>query len=332
MTASTDRPARLRRWLRRATAATTAAGVMVLGAPVLAEYADPAERAHPGRSVQQAEVDQPEVGRLGEGAVSADLRLVSAHPRRHRWRGHPDRRIRHYTVHRGDSALGLAVRFHAWTDELLRLNHLTLHSRLHVGQRVRIPVVVSAARRAHRHRVGSHPAPRHHRTPQHQRTRHPHRHPHRATHRATHARHRSHWRGVHASRAQVRGVVARTARRHGVGPKLALAIAWHESGWQQHRVSSAGALGVMQVMPGTGRWLSSTIGRRLHLRRLRDNVTAGVLLLKMLRAQAGLRGTMAGYYQGLGSVQRYGPYPSTRRYVASVSALRKRLRHGWDPA
>lgn len=316
-TARADRPARARRWLRRLTAATTAAGVIVLGAPMVADEADAAVRTHAGLPVQTG-------GTPGEIA----LRLVAAHQRSHRWRGHPNRRIRHYTVHRGDTALGLAVRFHAWTDELLRLNHLTLRSRLHIGQHVRIPVVVSAARRARRERP--HHASQHRHRPQQRHHTRPHRVHRKAHHRATH--HRSRWRGVHASRAQVRRVVARTARRHGVEPALALAIAWHESGWQQHRVSSAGALGVMQVMPATGRWLSSTTGRRLHLRRLRDNVTAGVLLIERLRAQVGPRGTMAGYYQGLGSVQRYGRYPSTRRYVATVSALRTRLRHGWDPA
>lgn len=315
MTTRIDRPARLRRWLRRLTAATTAAGVMVLGAPVVIGHSTGVDRAHDGRPVQ-----------TGDPLRGVGLELASAHPRSHPWRGHPDRRIRHYTVHRGDTALGLAVRFHAWTDELLRLNHLTLHSRVHVGELVRIPVVVSAARRAHRHR-------RHH-THRHATPHRSHRSHHKArpTHRHVVKHHRSRWRGVHASRAQVRHVVARTARRHGLEPTLVLAIAWHESGWQQHRVSPAGALGVMQVMPATGRWLSSTIGRRLHLRRLRDNVTAGVLLLKMLRAQVGPRGTMAAYYQGLGSVRSYGRYPSTRLYVATVCALRKRLRHGWDPA
>lgn len=330
------RPARLRRWLRRVTAATTAAGVLVLGAPVVSvvvDRADTGDRLDAGSPVQTGDVP---------------LRLVSArsrsHPRSHPWRGHPDRRILHYTVHRGDSALGLAVRFHAWTDELLRLNHLTLHSRLHVGQHVLVPVVVSAARharrgRAHGDRHAHHPS-RHRRHSTHHARHHKARHKvhhrahHKAHHRAHHTvtHHHSRWRGIHATRAQVRRIVARTARRHGVAPTLALAIAWHESGWQQHRVSSSGALGVMQVMPATGRWLSSTAGRRLHLRRLRDNVTAGVLLIQMLRAQVGPRGTMAGYYQGLGSVQRYGRYPSTRRYVATVSALRKRLRHGWNPA
>ncbi len=55
----------------------------------------------------------------------------------------------------------------------------------------------------------------------------------------------------------MRRVVVRIARQHGVDPHLALAVAWQESGWQQRRISSAGAIGVMQVLPGTARWMAA---------------------------------------------------------------------------
>ena len=47
----------------------------------------------------------------------------------------------------GDTATGLAVRFHAWTAELISHNHLGSTATLRVGQRIRIPVVRAAARR-----------------------------------------------------------------------------------------------------------------------------------------------------------------------------------------
>ncbi len=302
---------RARRWARRFTAGTTAGGVLLLGAPAAHEYVDPADAA--GDSVQTVD--------------ASTLTLTSGHPRKHRWRGHPGRRIRHYTVRRGDTATGLAVRFHAWTRELIELNHLSRHARLLVGERIRIPVVVAAARRAHRHPPRTHPRA-HHRTHArpHPRAHRPKAHP--AGHRTRHV-----WRHADASRATVRRVVVRTARRHGVNPDLALAIAWQESGWQQRRVSSAGAVGVMQVMPSTGRWLSGQVGHRLFLRRLHHNVTAGVVLIKMLRSQVGgARWTMAGYYQGLGSVRSHGLHESTRRYLANVASIRRALARGWDPA
>jgi soluble lytic murein transglycosylase-like protein len=39
--------------------------------------------------------------------------------------------------------------------------------------------------------------------------------------------------------------------KHGVNPYLVMGLAWHESGWQPSVISSAGAVGIMQVMPST---------------------------------------------------------------------------------
>src|SRR3954466_12679721 len=66
------------------------------------------------------------------------------------WPGHPDRRLVTHVVRSGETATGLAVRFHAWTRELVRLNGLGRGAGLRAGERVRIPVVVSAARAARR--------------------------------------------------------------------------------------------------------------------------------------------------------------------------------------
>ena len=302
------RPA-ARRWLRRVTStvtATTAGGVLILGSPVLT--ARPAPPAPAGTT-----------------PAEASLALVSAD--RHRWPGHPGRRVVRHRVRPGDTATGLAVRFHAWTRELRAINHLGRSGRLYVGRVVRIPVVVSAARRHHAKR---HHAQKHH-TQKHHAARTPHPKKHRAGHPAK-RRHAKPWHGTGATRAQVRRVVVRTARRHGVAPRLALAVAWQESGWQQRRTSSAGAIGVMQVLPGTGRWMSMYVHRRLNIYSLRDNVTAGVVLLRVLRGQTTWRRSIGAYYQGLGAVQRHGFYPSTRRYVRNVIALQRRLGRGWDPA
>ncbi|CAN5483575.1 hypothetical protein BH10ACT10_BH10ACT10_21340 [soil metagenome] len=272
------------RWLRRCTAAvtaTTAGAVLVLGSPL-------------------TEADRsPEA----EAASTQDgLSLVAADPQR--WPGHPGRRLVRYTVRRGDTATALAVRFHAWTRELRSLNHLGRHGTLYVGQRIRIPVVVAAARRT-----------------QHHATRHPSQ-PHRVTHP---------WKLADVSRAKVRRVVVKVARARGVDPHLALAVAWQESGWQQRRISSAGAIGVMQVLPGTARWMAQRIGRPLNPYGLYDNVTAGVSLIKVLRSQARPKIAVASYFQGLGSVQERGMYTSTKAYVHNVTSLRSRMERGWNP-
>lgn len=234
-----------------------------------------------------------------------------------RWPGHPDRRIVVHVVRPGETATGLSVRYHAWTREFIKLNG----RRLYVGQRVRIPVVVSAARKAARkdaHRAAGHARPERGHRPRHR------------SGGASHARHR--WTHADLSRTQVRGVVTRVAERYGVPAHLALAVAWQESGWQQRRVSAAGALGVMQVMPATGRWMRLYFGRPMRLRDTYDNVRAGVMTLKVLRAHTRRdRRAIAAYYQGLGAVQSHGLYPSTKLYVAAVRAHQQRIRHTGSP-
>ena len=133
----------------------------------------------------------------------------------------------------------------------------------------------------------------------------------------------------HPSKAQVRRMVADTARRHGVSPSLAVAVAYHESGFQQRVVSGVNAIGVMQVLPSTGRVLSAQTGRSLDLLDTQDNITAGVLLLRQLiRSQGTAEGALAGYYQGLGSISRKGVLPQTRTYIANIQVLRARFANG----
>jgi len=315
VTVSTARRRSARRWLRRVATtvtATTAGSVLLLGSPVPTE---------------------PLTGATDRGETGAGLVLTSADGQP--WPGHPGRRIVRHTVRPGDTATGLAVRYHAWTRELRAINHLGRHGRLYVGERIRIPVVV-AALRAHRHRHhAARPRTNRHHTTKHHTTRHHTKKHHTRTHvtrRPVHrAAHPHPWRLADVSRAKVRRVVVKIARLHGVDPHLALAVAWQESGWQQRRISSAGAIGAMQVLPGTARWMSTYVGHELNPYGLYDNVTAGVVLLKILRGQTSGRKAVASYYQGLGSVQDHGLYRSTKGYVRNVVYLRKRMERGWNP-
>jgi soluble lytic murein transglycosylase-like protein len=127
-------------------------------------------------------------------------------------------------------------------------------------------------------------------------------------------------------RSDTRAMIVDTARRHGLDPRLALAIAWQESAWSQRQVSVANAIGVMQVIPSSGAWASSLAGRRLDLLNTQDNITAGVVILRSLtRAAATEEQAVAGYYQGLAGVQAHGMYADTRGYVRSVLALKARM-------
>ena len=132
-------------------------------------------------------------------------------------------------------------------------------------------------------------------------------------------------RGV-PNRTQTRAMIVSTAQRHGVDPQLALAISFRESGWSQRQVSVANAIGAMQVIPSSGAWASDLVGRRLDLLAAQDNVTAGVVILRSLTRSARTQEeAIAGYYQGLHSVQKDGMYPDTKTYVKSILLLKGRM-------
>ena len=133
------------------------------------------------------------------------------------------------------------------------------------------------------------------------------------------------------TRAQMRSLITSTSKRYGVDPELALAVSWQESGWKQRVVSPANAVGAMQVIPSTGKFTSSIVGRNLDLLKPQDNVTAGVVLLSRLTGAARLDIAVAGYYQGLGGVKKNGMYPDTKLYVKNVLRIKAQLERGWDP-
>ena len=132
---------------------------------------------------------------------------------------------------------------------------------------------------------------------------------------------------VVSSSAGVEQLLEQAAARHGFSPGFIKAIAMMESGWNQSARSSAGAVGVMQVMPDTGTFISTyLVGRPLDITRTEDNIEAGVAYVAYLWRLTGgdVRRTLAGYYQGLASVADNGMYPSTRHYIKTILALRDR--------
>ncbi len=128
------------------------------------------------------------------------------------------------------------------------------------------------------------------------------------------------------TQAQIKAMIVATAKRHGVDPTLMLALSYQESGWNQRAVSPANAIGAMQVIPTSGEWASQLVGRKLNLLDPQDNITAGTVIMRALQRSASTQDkAIGGYYQGLGSVTRYGLFSDTKRYVASINALRKRM-------
>jgi Transglycosylase SLT domain/Putative peptidoglycan binding domain len=130
-----------------------------------------------------------------------------------------------------------------------------------------------------------------------------------------------------ASPAKVYTMLGRWAHYYGVNRKLVRAVAWMESGFQWNVVSSAGAWGVMQVMPATWRFVENVLLGENVRRTARGNIRVGIVYLRhMLRLFGGNRRlALAGYYQGPRAVRRHGLYRETRVYVRTILALRARF-------
>jgi soluble lytic murein transglycosylase-like protein len=119
------------------------------------------------------------------------------------------------------------------------------------------------------------------------------------------------------------------AREHQVDPLLLHAIAHVESRHNADAKSKAGARGVMQVMPATGKRFG--VNDERHLFDAHTNARASAAYLRTLRGRYGddLRLVLAAYNAGEGAVDKYGrdvpPYPETQAYVRDVSAIYRRL-------
>jgi len=208
------------------------------------------------------------------------------------------------TVRSGDTLSDIAARRGVTTASLLKVNGLSMRSTLQIGQKLKV-VTPRTANSNNTFAGRTYPASVVRAA---------------AANRAYLARHNT------PNRTQIKAMIVATARRHGVDPRLALAVSWQESGWNQRQVSVANAIGTMQVIPSSGAWASGLAGRRLNLLNAQDNITAGIILLRSLSRSAHTQDqAIAGYYQGLYSVQNVGMYADTKRYVASVILIKRQM-------
>jgi peptidoglycan hydrolase-like protein with peptidoglycan-binding domain len=130
-----------------------------------------------------------------------------------------------------------------------------------------------------------------------------------------------------ASPAEVYRMLGRWARHYGVDSSLVRGVAWMESGFQWNVTSSAGAWGVMQVMPGTWRFVERVLMGWNVKRTARGNIRVGIVYLRYLLREFGgnTRLALAAYYQGPRAVRRHGLYDETKVYVRTVLSLRQRF-------
>jgi hypothetical protein len=113
-------------------------------------------------------------------------------------------------------------------------------------------------------------------------------------------------------------VVEKYARHYGVDPDLVWAVIRQESGFNAQAVSPKGAMGLMQLMPGTAAMLGVADAFDVE-----QNIAGGIKYLERCLSQfnqdVGL--ALAAYNAGPDNVVKYQgcpPFAETRHYVASV--------------
>ncbi len=128
-------------------------------------------------------------------------------------------------------------------------------------------------------------------------------------------------------------LLAEIAREQRLPDALVHAVVTAESAYDPDALSSAGAVGLMQLMPATARRFGVT-----NRNNPRDNVTGGTRYLRVLIDLFGndLRLALAAYNAGENAVIRHGrkvpPYPETQRYVRKVLDYYRKYRDEGVPA
>jgi LysM repeat protein len=120
------------------------------------------------------------------------------------------------------------------------------------------------------------------------------------------------------------------AADYNLDPYVLLGLAYLESGWQMDAISSAGAIGVMQLMPDTARWAvrDLVLPATNWPHSVVDNIRVGAAFFAylMMLSEGDVAAALAGYYQGWTSVATEGRYEETEQYIDDVLALIERFR------
>lgn len=140
-------------------------------------------------------------------------------------------------------------------------------------------------------------------------------------------------RGWSTGRPKIDALIKQNGARYGVDPYLIFCVMEQESHFNARALSPKGAMGLMQLMPGTA--------ARFGVRRSFDpaqNIAGGTRYLKQLMAKFNNRVdlVLASYNAGEGAVVRFGhrvpPYRETRNYVKRISFRYRQVKSPKSPA
>jgi hypothetical protein len=119
-------------------------------------------------------------------------------------------------------------------------------------------------------------------------------------------------------RQNLERLIEKYARQYGVDQDLVWAVIRHESGFNPQALSPKGAMGLMQLMPGTAALMGVADAFDVE-----QNIAGGIKYLErcLSRFNQDVGLALAAYNAGPDNVVKYQgcpPFPETRQYVASV--------------
>lgn len=144
--------------------------------------------------------------------------------------------------------------------------------------------------------------------------------------------------------------VQKYAREYHVDSSLCVAVVKVESKFKHDAVSHRGALGLMQIMPETGKWIASQLGEEFSEEKLKDpetNIRYGIWYLSSLQQEFEGNNVLAlaAYNAGRGNVHAWMvekkwsmnfthidsiPFAETREYVRSVQRSQAKYKELYD--
>jgi soluble lytic murein transglycosylase-like protein len=125
-------------------------------------------------------------------------------------------------------------------------------------------------------------------------------------------------------------MIYKEAKKNNIRPELIAAVVQAESRFKPTARSGAGAIGLMQLVPRTGRWMGAR-----DLTNPAQNIAAGAKYLKYLneRFDGNETKVIAAYNAGEGNVKRFNgvpPFKETRSYLKKVRTYEQDFKNRVD--
>jgi len=131
-----------------------------------------------------------------------------------------------------------------------------------------------------------------------------------------------------ADRMEIEGLIEKYSARNGLDKDFVKALVKQESGFNPKATSKCGAMGLMQLMPGTAQGIGVTNPYDAE-----QNIAGGTKYLRSMidRFEGNEKLALAAYNAGPNAVKKYGgipPYQETQNYVKNVMSMYQGYKNG----